>query len=137
MSQQMGDELLAWVATTYTFGGYCLYILIRSIEHGAPEIPIDPVAWDNTMAAVVWALGENVRGHIHAGVTVTPDDVERASRLRALGIEALGGGARSPELLPLAERCLRLLSGPDWRRAYEALPEPLRVHLHAYPADEG
>jgi hypothetical protein len=128
-----GEEEFEWVAMAHEHGSFCINALLRAVERGSDSLPVDPVAWENTMAAVEWTLTLHVIGRVYAGATVTEADVEQARRLRLLGSEALNGKPRSPELLPLAERCLVLLSGPDWRRALALYPEAFHV---TYPPSE-
>ncbi|MFT3769153.1 MAG: hypothetical protein QM820_27255 [Minicystis sp.] len=105
-----------WMAEACSQGAACLYVLFRALERGAADLPIDPVAWDNTMTVLAWTARELSAGRAQIGRTITAVDVERIHRLRALGAQAISGGERSAELLPLVEQCLVAFHGPDWRR---------------------
>jgi hypothetical protein len=126
------EEELAWVAMGQDFGLFCIYALLRALERGAETLPIDPVAWENTLVALEWSLMQEVLGRVYAGRTITSADIEPVRRLRQLGAEALVSGRVSPELQPLAERCMVFLSYPDWRRRFAELPKG----FHVYPPSE-
>jgi hypothetical protein len=120
-----------WAATAHLEGAHCLYALVVAIERGAPPIPIDRSAWENTMAAVEWAMLERTKGHVEGPERITEDDLGGFRRLHALGSRALDGGGLSPEIHALALRCLPLLVGMPWREALGGLKPEYP------PGDEG
>ena len=70
---------------------------------GASDLAIDPSAWENTMAALEWALMQGLADeYLH--MPTSEKDLERARCVRALGSSALAGEGVSPELLPLARQ---------------------------------
>ncbi|WP_438034372.1 hypothetical protein [Sorangium sp. So ce204] len=110
------EDLLDWAswATLYAVG--YIRILADAFERGDADLQVDPSAWENTLIAAEGAMLEHVRGRLHGPTTITVEDVERMRRLRGLGSAALSSGERSPELYPLALRCMESLFGPDWKR---------------------
>jgi hypothetical protein len=111
------EDLLDWAtwATLYAVG--YIRILADAIEHGDADLQVDPVAWENTLSAVEGVMVKHIRGRLHGPTPITVEDVERMRRLRGLGVAALSGGERSPELCPLALRSMECLFGPKWKRA--------------------
>ena len=102
-------------------GASCLRVLVLSIEQGDDELPIDPQAWENTMAAVEWMLSQHLAGALYTEPRVTQEHLDRARRVHALGSVAISGGERAPELLPLAEACASsLVTG--WRDGFAGCP---------------
>jgi hypothetical protein len=109
------DEQLCWASYSAFFGAGYIHILAQALERGTVELNLDPSGWDNTMAAVEWAMGEILAGRLHGMQAIAEDDLDRLRTLRMLGSEAVAGGARSPSLPPLARQCLQALLGPAWR----------------------
>lgn len=108
------DTRSMWLAYAYAqYGSKCLYAMLQQLKGGG-DLAIDPSAWDNTMAALEWTAAELAAGRAQVRETITEETVEHVRRLRVLGSEALSGGERSPELLPLTERCLVAMYGQDW-----------------------
>lgn len=50
-------ERAIWLAYAYGYGMGRLYVMHDELERGA-DLTIDPVAWENTMAALVWMTGQ-------------------------------------------------------------------------------
>jgi len=115
------DELLEWAVDAQLNGILCLRALVLSIERGDAKLPIDPHAWDNTMAALEWMLTQHLAGEIHRAPPFTQQDLDRVRRVHLLGIEALSGGRRAPELGPLADQCLSSMAF-GWRGHEPELP---------------
>jgi hypothetical protein len=111
------EDLLEWAGTAELYAVGYIRILADAIERGDADLQVDPSAWENTLTAAEGAMLEHVRGRLHGPTSITVEDVERMRRLRGLGSAALLGGERSPELGPLALRCIESLFGPDWKRA--------------------
>ncbi|WP_437689502.1 hypothetical protein [Sorangium sp. So ce176] len=111
------EDLLDWATWAELFAVGYIRILADAIERGDADLQVDPVAWENTLSAVEEVMEEHIRGRLHGPTAITVEDVERMRRLRGLGSAALSGGGRSPELCPLALRCMESLFGRDWKRA--------------------
>ncbi|WP_437896423.1 hypothetical protein [Sorangium sp. So ce124] len=111
------EDLLDWASMAELYAVGYIRILADAIERGDADLQVDPVAWENTLTAAEGAMWEHIRGRLHGPTAITVEDVERVRRLRGLGSAALLGGERSPELGPLALRCMESLFGPDWQRA--------------------
>ncbi|WP_437725764.1 hypothetical protein [Sorangium sp. So ce861] len=109
------EDQLDWAANAEACAVSYIRNLAAALERGDAELGVDPSAWENTMAAVQWAMLEHVHGRATWPPTITLEDVERMRRLHVLGSVALSGGERSPELYPLALRCMESLVGPDWK----------------------
>jgi hypothetical protein len=122
-------EVLDWACLALMYGIYCLCVLVLSIERGDDKLPIDPVAWENTMSAMEWMLMQHIDGAIH-GPPVTQEHLERLRRVHALGTEAISGGERAAELVPLVEQVMSSLQVRGWR--WYAPGYPL-----SYPLPEG
>jgi hypothetical protein len=118
-------EPFEWVGEAHLLGAACLHAFVVGVERGDAELRIDRSAWDNTLAAVAWALEQRMLGHVQGPIVITKEDVERVHRLQALGSSALSGGARSGDLVPLASASLVLLVGADWRKELQ--------RIEAYP----
>jgi hypothetical protein len=115
------DDLMEWAVDAQTHGIYCLRALVLSIERGDAKLPIEPQAWENTMAALEWMLLQHIEGPLYQMRPITQEDVEIVRRIHALGTVAIAGGERAPELGPLADRYLSsMISG--WRTASPAFP---------------
>lgn len=106
-------ERAIWLAYAYGYGMGRLYVMHDELERGA-DLTIDPVAWENTMAALVWMAGQWSARSTRYDHPITDQHCEMLRRVAALGREALAGGPRSPELVPLIEKCLVTFYGPDW-----------------------
>ncbi|WP_437876625.1 hypothetical protein [Sorangium sp. So ce513] len=111
------EDLLEWASMAELYAVGYIRILADAIERGDADLQVDPSAWENTMAAAAWAMMEHVRGRLHGPTAITVEDIGRMRRLHGLGAAALSSGERSPELYPLALRCMECLFGPDWKRA--------------------
>ncbi|WP_437897098.1 hypothetical protein [Sorangium sp. So ce124] len=109
------EDLLEWASMAVFYAVGYIRILAEAIERGDADFQVDPAAWDNTLIAVEGAMMEQIRGRLHGPTAITLEDVERMRRLRGLGSAALSGGERSPELCPLALRCMESLCGRDWK----------------------
>ncbi|WP_437809612.1 hypothetical protein [Sorangium sp. So ce1078] len=106
------EDQLDWAANAEVCAVSYIRILVAALERGDAELGVNPSAWENTMAAVQWAMMEHVHGRATWPPTITLEDVERMRRLHVLGSVALSGGERSPELHPLALRCIESLLDP-------------------------
>ena len=127
-------DRLEWLAATLTCGGASIHGLASAIEHGDAQLPIDPSAWENTMAALERAVVEHVRGRVQWTTKIlTQEDAERVRRLRELGAEALSGGSRSPDIGPLAQVCLDMLFGPDWESTMPDIEADAQEIVQGYP----
>src|SRR4051812_24164502 len=110
------ENQLEWLSATLACGSGYIHGIVEAIERGDAHLPVGPAAWENAMAALEWAVTEHIRGRVQwTRDLITPDDAERVRRLRALGADALSGGPRSTDIRPLAEACLGMLYGPDWK----------------------
>jgi hypothetical protein len=123
------DDVLEWAVDALHLGSFCLRVLVLSIERGDAKLPIDPIAWENTMTAMEWMLMQRLNGNIQSK-PIVPEDLERLRRVHALGSEAMSGGERAPELVPLADQALTSVSMSGWRRNYPGYPV-------CYPLPEG
>ena len=103
-----------WWVHAYHHGLDCVRTMLQQLERDAANLTIDPVVWENSTAALEWMAEELASGRMRGQQVVTPEDVERVRRLRALGREALAGGPPSPELPPLIKQTLNAVYGPDW-----------------------
>jgi hypothetical protein len=119
--EYIDDPLLELGFEATMRGAFCLRVLVQSIEQGADELPIDPRAWENTMAAVEWMISQHIAGALYTEPRVTQEDLDRARRVHALGSVAISGGERAPDLLPLAEACASSMV-PGWRAEFAAFP---------------
>jgi hypothetical protein len=127
-----GDEL-EWVVWAECLGAASIHVLTGAIERGAADLEIDPSAWENTMAALEWAMMEHVHGRVQGPMTITEEDVERVRRIRALGSEALAGGERAAELGPLVRQFLPALAGPGWKGIVHEAERFLRALAQGLP----
>lgn len=119
---QIHDELLEWAVDAQLNGILCLRALVLSIERGDAKLPIDPDAWDNTMAALEWMLSQHLAGEIdRAQQPYTQEDLDCVRRVHALGTQALSAGKRDPALGPLADRCLSSMAF-GWRKQSSNAP---------------
>lgn len=125
------DERLQteWLMRAQEAGCARLSALYLALERGDSLPMIDTTAWENTMAAVEWAVREAVKGRVQwTKRALTQEDVETVQRLRALALAALSGEECSPKLLPLVEQGLAILAGPSWREVVSQMaawePEP-------------
>ncbi|WP_434044784.1 MULTISPECIES: hypothetical protein [Sorangium] len=127
------EDLLDWAtwATLYAVG--YIRILAEAIERGDADIQVDPVAWENTLIAVEGVMVEHIRGRLHGPTAITVEDIERMRRLHGLGAAALSSGERSPELYPLALRCMECLFGPDSKRAAREAASYARALSQGFP----
>ncbi|WP_438008546.1 hypothetical protein WME89_07480 [Sorangium sp. So ce321] len=123
-------DQLDWAADAEVYAVGYIRILADAIARGDAEFQVDPSAWENTMAAVEWAMMEHVHGRLQGPTSITVGDVERMRRLHALGSAALSGGERSPELYALALRCMQSLFGSDWKRIAEETESYVRAIHH-------
>jgi len=103
-------------------GTLCLGVMVLSIERGDAKLPIEPGAWEDTMTELAWMLTQFLDGAFTRELPYVTEDLERVRRVRALGVQALSGGERAPELAALADACLRSLFGGDWRQAASRMP---------------
>lgn len=127
-------DRLEWLSATITCGSWYVHGLAAAIEHGDADLPIGPSAWENAMAALEWAVAEHLRGRVQwTKEIITPDDAERVRSLRALGAEAISGGPRSTDIGPLAQVCLGMLYGPDWKSVMPDAEAAAQMILHGYP----
>lgn len=110
------EDEFDWLVHAELFAVGYIHILTGALERGDAELGVDPSAWENTMAAVEWAMMEHVEGRVQGPTTITVEDVARMRKLHALGSAALSGGERSPELRTLSLQCMESLLGPGWRR---------------------
>lgn len=106
-------ETAIWLAYAYGYGMGRLYVMRDELERGA-DLTIDPVAWENTMAALVWMAGQWSARGTRYDHPIADQHCEVLRRVAALGRDALAGGPRSPDLVPLIEKCLVAFYGPDW-----------------------
>ena len=106
-------ETAIWLAYACAYGMGRLSVMHDELERGA-DLTMDPVAWDNTMAALVWMAGQWSARAMRYDRPITDQHCEALRRVAALGREALAGGPRSPELGPLIEECLLAFYGPNW-----------------------
>jgi hypothetical protein len=106
-------DTLDWLAAALGCGVSSLEDIVRWLEGGPRSASLDPSAWDNTMAALVWAITLGLTSDRVSGIPGTEEDLQRLQRVHALGIEALSGRERSPDLLLLARQWLRVMQGSD------------------------
>lgn len=116
------EERRDWVLFADLGGTLCLGVMVLSIERGDAKLPIEPGAWEDTMTELAWMLTQFLDGSFYRELPYVPEDLERVRRVRALGIQAIAGGERAPELAALADACLRSLCGGDWRQGVSRLP---------------
>ncbi|WP_437522117.1 hypothetical protein WME79_30695 [Sorangium sp. So ce726] len=129
------EDLLDWATMAMLYAVGYIRILGDAIVRGDADLQVDPVAWENSLIAIEGVMVEHIRGRLHGPTPITVEDVERMRRLRGLGSAALSGGERSPELCPLALRCIECLFGPDWKRAArqaEFYARALNQEFHAH-----
>jgi hypothetical protein len=127
-------DRLEWLAATLMCSGAYIRALAEATERGDADLPVAPSAWDNALAALEWQVMEHVRGRVQwTREVITLEDAARVSRLRALGAEALEGGPRSPDLAPLAEACLSMMYGSDWRDLMPDVAADAQAIVHGYP----
>ncbi|WP_437757311.1 hypothetical protein [Sorangium sp. So ce1389] len=90
------EDQLDWAANAEACAVGYIRTLAGAIERGDAEPGVDPSAWEDTMAAVQWAMMEHVHGRARWPSPITLEDVERMRRVHVLGSAALSGGERSP-----------------------------------------
>lgn len=129
------SDQLEWLALATMFTVGYSRLLIGAIERGEASLGVDPSAWENALGAAECAMVEQLRGRIQGPTTITEKDIERLRRLRALGVAALSGGERSPELHPLALQCIEAFYGPDWKRYVPETDYAVREFLTAVRPD--
>jgi hypothetical protein len=133
MGSGMDDQesKLEWVMMAETVAAMYVHRLAEALVRGDLNLPIDPSAWRNTMAAAEWAIGEHLAGRVQRShhARVTGDDVEALRQLHALGTRALVSGEWSPAFADLAERCMVLLEGENWRETLPVSAEYVRLCL--------
>lgn len=112
-----------WASQGWAHAATGVFVLLRGLARRDEALQIDRAAWDNTLAAAVWALTEKRAGRALPDVDreVTDEHIERLRRLATLGSEVLGGAPRTPELRDLAEACMTWFS-PEWREIMALLP---------------
>lgn len=113
LSDEQADALVQWLGMSLAFGLDRIETLVDAIDRGAADLAIDPFAWENTMAALEWTVIQGMTNEHVVGVPATDEDLQLVRRIHALGSAALAGEVISPELLPLARECLRMLQGPQ------------------------
>ena len=64
-AEYIDDPILEWGFEATMRGAFCLRVLVQSIEQGTDELPIDPHAWENTMAAVEWMISQHLAGALY------------------------------------------------------------------------
>jgi hypothetical protein len=102
------DMVMVWLMCSLDAGHDLLEALAQKLNAGASALVINPFAWENTMAALEWAITRGLADeYLH--MPTTEADLERVRRVHALGSSALAGEAVSPDLLPLARQCLQVL----------------------------
>ncbi|WP_437574051.1 hypothetical protein [Sorangium sp. So ce887] len=128
--QEHMEDQLDWASSAEVYAVGYIRMLADALERGDAELGVDPSAWENTMAAVQWAMMEHVHGRMQGPTSITLEDVKWMHRLHALGSAALSGGERSPELYPLALQCMDSLVGPDWKRISDEFASHARALNH-------
>ncbi|MGK4007556.1 hypothetical protein WMF31_33355 [Sorangium sp. So ce1036] len=108
------EEVLSWISEADMFVAAYVCTLSTAIARGDADLGVDASAWENTMAAVEWAMMEQVGGRLWTSRPITIDDVDRMRRLHAMGSVALAGGERPSELCQLANQCMEMMFGPGW-----------------------
>jgi hypothetical protein len=98
-----------WFLTAIACGVSALGDMVRWLEGGEWRPSLEPLAWDNTMAALERVVLLGLTDQRVTGIPANEEDLQRLRRVHILGGEALSGHAPSPELLPFARQCSHVL----------------------------